>query len=329
MIALLLLSCFSAKKVKTVRVVGAQEGLALCPGISTPLTVRAKQTNGKVRTTDGRGREGLGWGELVVRLDQRNFEDGAVALPADPRESMGKTYALEVFLKDRPEIGFQTTVVPRYDCAFVADFSGSAGSVQDNTGFLDRYGLDGAPGGHGDHGGTATAYVTTTEGPDGQTFLQARVTGSFNQGSQRHAFFLIDPAGGSLRVDVGGGPGGAGERGTDGRDGDDGEEFADGSEGRGDDGGPGGNGGDGGDGGDGGSAVVLMDPSASAYRQQVTVSVRGGAPGPGGEGGVGGDGGDGDPDGDDGYEGRRGRDGRPGRDGPQAEVIVQPVGEQF
>ena len=329
MIALLLLSCFSAKKVRSVRVVDASEGLSLCPGIPTPLVVRAKQTNGRVRSTDGRGREGIGWGELVVRLDGRNFEDGAIALPADPRESMGKQYTLEIFLKDRPEVAFHSTVVPRYNCAFVADFSGRPGEVAESSGFLVRYGGDGAPGGHGDHGGSATAYVTTTECPDGRTCLSARVTGSLNQGTQGHAFFLIDPEGGSLTVDVRGGAGGAGERGEEGEPGDDGEEHSDGSTGRGQDGGGGGNGGDGGDGGDGGSAVVLLDPSAAPYRDRVSVDSRGGAPGPGGEGGAGGQGGDGDPDGEDGYPGRWGRDGRPGRDGPAGEVIEQPVGEQF
>ena len=323
----MLLSCFSAKKIKSVRVAGASEGLALCPGQHTPITVRARTTKGQVRTTDGRGRSGLRWDEVVVRLNGQNFEQGSVWLPAHPNDSMGQTFTLEVFLKDRPEVASTTTVTPRYDCSFVADFSGRPGEDGRDDRFFERTGWDGVDGGHGQPGGSATAYAVAVEGADGRTLLQVRVSGKRNGEDRRDLFFLVDPAGGQLTVDVRGGVGGAGEAGHEGDDGDDGPERDDGTQDRGDDGEHGGDGGDGGDGGPGGSGFVVLDAGAQKYAGHIVVDSRGGDGGLAGDGGDGGDGGD--PDGDWGDDGRAGRDGRQGQDGPEGEVTIGEVHRQF
>jgi len=329
MTVLVLLSCFSAKKVKYIRIPGAEEGIALCPGIHTPLTVRVKQSNGRVRTTGKRGREGLKWNEVIVRMNERSFEDGSIWLSADPRKSYEQSFALEVFLVDRPEIAFSTTVTARYDCAFVADFTGYSGEIGSDDSIFAHSGWDGVDGGHGGHAGSAEAYVTMVEGPDGRDFIQARVTGYTNPERRTDLYFLIDPDGGELIIDVSGGPGGAGESGHDGDDGDDGEEDEDGDVGWGEDGDDGGNGGDGGDGGDGGSATVVLDPSVEPHGHLVSVRNAGGASGAGGTGGDGGWGGSGTPDGSTGSDGYAGRDGRPGRPGPSPEVRVEEVHKQF
>ena len=177
MIAWIFLSCFSPKKVKALRVQGAAEGLTLCPGERTPIVVRARQTNGRLRTTDGRRRDRLRWDDVVVRMNERNFEDGGP-------------------------------------------------------------------------GGEAAAYVNAME-HNGSTLLQVRVTGTRN-GQPLNQYYLLDPDGGSLTVDVSGGPGGVGGSGNDGEDGDDGDLNDNGEQGWGEDGENGGDGGDGGYGGAGG-----------------------------------------------------------------------------
>ena len=324
MIAWIFLSCFSPKKVKALRVQGAAEGLTLCPGERTPIVVRARQTNGRLRTTDGRRRDRLRWDDVVVRMNERNFEDGRIWLPQDPRESLNAEYTLEVFLVDRPEMAVTTTVRPRYDCRYVADFSGQPGESGENTALFQRSGWDGDDGGHGGPGGEAAAYVNAME-HNGSTLLQVRVTGTRN-GQPLNRCYLLDPDGGSLTVNVSGGPGGTGGSGNDGEDGDDADVNDNGEQGWGEDGE---NGGDGGDGGAGGQGWVVLDPAVEKYADRFHVDARGGAPGSGGRPGDGGEGGDGDPAGDWGDDGRWGRDGHAGPDGPDGIYQVEPVKPSF
>lgn len=327
MIAWVFLSCFSAKKVKALRVQGGAEGLRLCPGVHTPILVRARQTNGRLRTTDGQRRERLRWDEVIVRMNGQNFEDGRIWLPQDPRKSMDAEYTLEVFLADRPEMAVTTTVQARYDCDYVADFSGQPGESGEHTGLFVRSGRDGDDGGHGGQGGEAAAYVNAME-HQGKNLLQVRVTGT-RSGQTLNQYYLLDPSGGSLTIDVSGGPGGVGGSGADGEDGDDADVDDDGEQGWGEDGEYGGDGGDGGFGGAGGQGWVVLDPGVETYADRFTINARGGVGGAGGRPGDGGEGGDGNPAGDWGEDGRWGRDGQPGPDGPDGIYQVEPVKPSF
>jgi hypothetical protein len=344
MLSLLLLGCVATKNVKRINVPQAAE-LSLCPGQAFDVNVVARMKDGRRKRTSGSGREKLPWRELVVRFDGRDVEQGRVVMPSDPRETLDRAVPLRVYLADRGEVSWEGIVTARYDCVYTADFSGASGAVGDNwvrysgddgddgwdttrpgerggDGGDGRHGQHGGDGGDGGDGGTVTVQWGTLD-HHGVSMITAVAKGTVPGRSTEPQWFLIDPNGGSLVVDVRGGAGGAGE---DGQPGGDGGNGGDGEpDGRGGDGGDGGHGGDGGDGGDAGWVRVISDPAAEAWLGHMHIDNVGGAAGAAGLAGDPGDGGWGDPSGRDGRWGDAGRVGRAGASGADPEVALKPL----
>ncbi|HJN74164.1 MAG TPA: hypothetical protein QGF58_09555 [Myxococcota bacterium] len=330
---ILLIGCLASKKVTDIEVVSPDVGdtLALCPGIVQPLEVELRLKNGRTKHTRSSGRDGVAWREIELVLDGQTSDGTGVTLYQDPRKSQGKELDLIVRLADRPELARRYSVVPRYDCDYVADLRGGSGwtpsgawddldgsdgapASTDDDGRAQGAGQDGTAGGsgrNGEHGndggagGHARVFVYAHE-----DLVQVKVEGEVlvdGEWRSKTRRYLLDPEGGTLRIDVRGGGGGHGEDGQDGGNGGLGGEGD--PMGRHGSGGHGGHGGDGGDGGPGGDAVLFVDPGVTSYLDKLVVDHGGG---PGGEGGRSGQGGAGDVPGQTGAGGRRGRDGEPG-----------------
>lgn len=347
----LLTACLSSKKVTdlSVDLVGA-DTLAVCPGVPQAIEVELTLENGRTKHTRGSGRDHVAWRELKILFDGNPQDGTGFTLYADPRRSLNGPMELRVELADRPEVAQTLSVVPRYDCAFTADFSGfqgawGVGGASDGRDGRDgdeaerrddgswagagqdgRSGTDGSPGatgGQGGPGGQARVFVQRVEVGE-QTLVQVLIEGEVlrdDAWQARTRRFLIDPDGGSLTVDVRGGAGGRGEEGGQGGEGGDGGDGdPPGGIGAGADGG---RGGDGGDGGPGGNAEFYVDPMDVDLLDLFLVEHGGGQ---GGEAGQGGPGGTGNPGGS---PGTPGRTGRAGRDGPPPSTSEQPLKPYF
>lgn len=336
-----LTACLNSNKVKRLNVPSDEGVIALCPGEVLPLKVNAKMRNGKRKSTTESGRDNLNWKHLEMRLDGQPMSY-SVAMPLDPSVSWQRPLSLKVWLADRPEVSWEGQVVARYDCNYVVDLRGYPG--QDGL-FTTRDGRDGsdgdtttgdrgeeggdaqngAAGEHGSHGNMGPqARVYLVESTTAEGLLEARVELA---GSRESWTYLMLPGASSLLLDVSGGAGGAGGPGQDGGQGGAGGDGP--RKGRGGDGGNGGDGGDGGDGGQGGSAELIVDPSAQAWSDSITLRAQGGPGGLPGEQGYGGRGGAGDPEGEDGVDGRAGRPGRQGQRGETLPVQVTTVTPGF
>jgi hypothetical protein len=228
-------------------------------------------------------------------------------------------------------------------------FSGSNGS-SGSTGGAGNPGEDGRNGDNGGYGHDIDIYTDIYFDSILSTNLIKVYIEDLTINQSRH--FLINPNGGSLKINASGGSGGhGGAAGNGGRGGNGhkGElyfyEVKDiiikkdtaGKEirteiirqvqcqrpgGDGGFGGPGGYGGIGGNGGNGGYLILHYTPAMKQYLQLIHIDVSGGSGGfggSGGKGGSGGQGGEGNPrgrkgaDGSDGLEGSRGYDGFPGK----------------
>ncbi|MCP4806170.1 MAG: hypothetical protein GY913_05230 [Proteobacteria bacterium] len=349
---LLLAGCLASKKVTGLAIVSpdATETLAVCPGIAQPLEVQLELRNGKTKHTRSSGRGHVAWRELDILFDGNPQEGTGFTLYGDPRKSVDTEYVLRVRLADRPEVDHVLRVVPRYDCAYSADYTGETGAWgsrnvwvgrdgddgddaetrddgswrgRGSNGESGRHGSDGGIGGPGGQGGHARVFVQAVEVGD-QELIQVLVEGEVLRDGDwkaRTRRYLIDPEGGSLTVDVRGGTGGQGEAGHSGGDGGDGGQGD--PPGRAGDGGRGGRGGDGGDGGPGGYAEFIVDPGAVWALELFLVEHGGGAGGTSGDGGEGGNGeGAGQP-------GAPGRPGRTGQDGPPPTTTEQGLKPYF
>lgn len=152
---------------------------------------------------------------------------GVVGLPSDPRLSEGRTPHVRVSVVGQPEVVGELDIPVRHDARFAARFVGEPGA-DGKAGRDGERGADGASGslgpdgqsqgGNGADGGDGSDGESGGDGGPGPMVrvwigmapaypprLRVRVVG----GSQER-FFLIDPQGGSLRVESNGGPGGAG-----------------------------------------------------------------------------------------------------------------------
>lgn len=254
----------------------------IAPGEKSPLIVEVTGTDGKVLTTEGKGRGKVLWKDLTVTPSVVSAnKKGVLSLPRDPRISDGKTGHVNITVPSHPGIQTALDIPLRYDYKFTANFAGPSGfNGADGTNGSD--GIDGSPGsvdpnnpsagGNGSNGGNGSdgsnggdggdgpaVFVRVTLRPGTHPLLQAGV--STKGGKER--FFLIDPHGGSLTVSSNGGDGGnGGKGGRGGRGGSGGIGTPNGSSGS--------NGSDGQDGrngspGRGGSITVTYDPRAKPY----------------------------------------------------------------
>jgi hypothetical protein len=270
----------------------------LSPGKSGRLVITATSTDGKQWVT-------VGPGHGKVLFDSFTFDaagvtvnkKGVVSLPADPRISETVMPHVRITAIGHADISADLDIPVRYDVAFVAHFSGSAGS----KGFDGSNGLDGSSGSNGSidwtnpsAGGNGTDGSNGGDGDNGQPgqsgenvhvwvtlksgvhpLLQVRAA------SSRHEqLFLVSPDGGTLTVDANGGAGGAGgSGGRGGRGGSGGTGFPPGLSGH-----DGLNGWDGHSGADGaaGTITVSIDPQAQGFADRLHFSNRNGngAPGP-------------------------------------------------
>ncbi|MGZ3459939.1 MAG: hypothetical protein ACXU86_15710, partial [Archangium sp.] len=288
-------------------------GSALCPGAHKPLVVTAILDDGTRLVSEGAGGGKLLWdsfrlqpvgaltvspqGELFLDKDPQRHTAGPLAVRV---EALGASRATVV----------EVPLSARYDCAFVADFSGKPGhpgangqngslgldghDIPDASMSSARRGISGGYGGPGANGsvgetgqgGDNVEVEVSLAGSAEHPLLQVLTRGVSSGRSER---FLVEPQGGSLTIRTHGGTGGAGGRGGIGGSGGQGGDGL--PPGNGGNGGAGGSGGNGGDGGPGGHILVRLTPEARAYQQVLRFENRGGLGGPGGPGGPGGRGG--------------------------------------
>ena len=272
----------------------------LAPGAKARLSVVAT-------TTDGRTLATVGTGDGKVLLDSYVFDgslvtvdaDGNVRLPADPRLTEGRTPHVRIHAAGQATPVADLDIPIRYDIPYSATYAGRSGfdglpgldgmdGADGSAGSYDPSspsaggdggdGSDGANGADGDDGGDGPdVHVTIALAPgsaDTHPLLHVHATAS---GADR--YFIVDPAGGSLTLDVRGGAagsGGAGGRG--GRAGNGGSGQPSGMSGsagqagwRGHDGRAGG----------AGSVSVAVDPAAARYLDRFHFANRDGRGGTG------------------------------------------------
>jgi hypothetical protein len=271
-------------------------GPDLAPGKSGRLVITATTADGKTYVTVGAGHgkvlfDSFTFAPVLVTVNKK----GKVSLPSDPRISETQVPHVLITVIGHPDISADLDIPVRYDVAFAAHFSGSAGmrgldglngsdGMSGSDGTTDPSnptgppsaggnGTDGSNGGDGDNGrpgepgDTVHVWVTLKSGE--HPLLQVRVAGS-----KRQQLFLIDPQGGSLTVDANGGAGGAGgSGGRGGQGGRGGSGFPPGLSGQ-----SGRNGFDGlaGAPGAAGTIQVSMDPSAQAFADRIHLSNKSG-----------------------------------------------------
>jgi hypothetical protein len=325
---------------------GAQR---LCPGESAPLVVNAVLEGGQKLPSEGAGNGRVAWDSYRFQgSGARVNSEGVLTLTPEARELSTGTPALRIQSVDHPTVSAELAIPVRYDCRFVADFSGDSGrsgetgafgqagqdgKSEQSSGSSARAGGRGQDGGDGGNGGNGEAgrdaddvevAVTLVQGEGGRPMLQV-LARSLTRNVTRT--FLVDTQGGALLVRANGGAGGnGGSGGHGGRGGGGGTGAPHGASGS---GGNGGDGGDGADGGDGGRISVRIAPEAKPYQHLLAFESLGGAGGSGGNRGFGGSAGSvysGARQGHTGQHGQReGRSGRPGRGGPTAEVRQEMV----
>ena len=270
------------------------KGPGIAPGQKSPLVVVVKQPDGKILQTEGAGHGKVLWKDLTVTATVVTAnQKGIVSLPHDPRKSDGKLAHVTITVPSHPDLRAELDIPLRYDYAFVSNFSGSSGSsgmngsdgmngTSGSMGSTDptnpspggdgSNGSDGSNGWDGGSGGDAPpVQVRVTLRSGSHPLLQVLVSAA---GHQKH--YLVDPQGGSLKVNADGGPGGSGGRGgRGGRGGSGGMGTPSGNSGS--------NGSDGRDGSDGspgrgGSITVTYDPQAKPFLAAIHLSNRGGPP---------------------------------------------------
>jgi len=246
----------------------------------------------------------VGTGDGKVLPDSYRFEssvaavseDGVVSLPEDPRQVEGRTPHVRITAAGTTEPAAEIDIPVRYDVAYSAAFAGldgqsgidgtdgfsgstgGSGSTDPNApvaggnGGNGSDGTDGGPGATGDPGPDVHLWIALAPGPHPLLRIRANATGS-------DRFFLLDPQGGSLAVDVRGGWGGRGGRGGSGGSGGSGgvgqPSGSSGSSGR--------DGQDGtrGEGGPAGNVTITIDPAAAPWLDRVHVNNRDGDGRPG------------------------------------------------
>jgi hypothetical protein len=245
---------------------------------------------------------------------------GVLTLPDNPLTLLQPVEVTAHHKASATPVG-RATVPIRFDCEASAHYAGAGGAAGSEkyqyygTGAAAPSGYAGAAGGHGGNGGNGAAvevrigWMTTDDG------RRLAIAGA-SDGSRRE-YYVIDPEGPGLVVNVSGGAGGNGGRGQPGATSGNFEQ-------------PGTSGGYGGNGGDGGSAgTVTVLAEDAALHQLVHIIAEPGAAGAGGEGGPGG------PESETagggplagGPAGESGGPGNPGRAGGQArlQIIASPT----
>ena len=242
-----------------------------CPGSTGHLEVRVNLENGKQLATRGPAKGEVAWTNFSLSSDVVTVgREGQVLMPEDPRAYLRAEPSIRIQTAGHPELNALVPVPVRYDCEFVADFSGRDGT----DGSAGRDGQDATAeqeataGEHGSDGqqGTSAEDVKLTlalvNAADGTPYLQALAQG---QATGARHLFLIDTRGGTLAVLARGGNAGSG-----------------GDGGRAGSGKAAGGGGSGGDAGDGGNIEVVLDEAAAPYAGLVhyeTSAGRGGVAG--------------------------------------------------
>ncbi|HZR59083.1 MAG TPA: hypothetical protein VFA74_19605 [Terriglobales bacterium] len=259
-----------------------------------PLVVEVVEPDGKVLQTEGAGQGKVLWKDLTVTASVVTAnQKGIVSLPRDPRISDGKEPHVTITVPSHPDIRTELAIPVRYDHAYTANFSGSAGY----NGFSGADGPDGASGSMGSMdptnpsaGGNGSNGGNGSDGGDGGSGgnappVQIRI--ALRSGNHpllqvsvsaagKMKLYLIDPQGGSLTVKADGGPGGSGGTGgRGGRGGSGGIGTPNGSSGT--DGSSGRNGWDGSRG-KGGSIKVTYDPEVKPYLAAIRLSNKNGPP---------------------------------------------------
>lgn len=143
-------------------------GPGLAPGRSARLIVIATTEDGKQHITVGPGHgdvlfDSFGFDARIAQVSAK----GVVTLPADPRLSEGQTPHVRINALGHPGVSAELDIPVRYDVAYVADFSGRAGTdgfpgsngasgMTGNSGSIDAtHPAPGGDGTRGDDGGNA------------------------------------------------------------------------------------------------------------------------------------------------------------------------------
>jgi hypothetical protein len=271
------------------------DGPGLAPGEKSPLIASFIAPDGSTFATNAKGSQAVSWRDLAVTSAVVSVnKNGVVSLSSDPIFSDGKVGHVTITVPSHPNLRADIDIPVRYDYNFATYFSGSDGSNgSDGTNGLS--GSDGLPGsidpdhpsagGNGSDGGNGTDGGNGGNGGDAPP-MQVRValkqTSSpllqieVSAAGYRERYFLVDPAGGSLKVSSIGGTGGSGGKGgRGGRGGSGGIGSPNGSSGR--------NGLDGHDGfngssGSAGSITVIYDPTTKPFLPSIHLSNAGGPP---------------------------------------------------
>ncbi|MHB8874695.1 MAG: hypothetical protein ACYC8T_13485 [Myxococcaceae bacterium] len=253
-------------------------GAPVCPGQRGDLIVTVMLENGKRLVSEGKGHGDVAWSNFVVRSDVATLaRRGEVVFAEDPRAYGAGVPVLRVETAGHPNRNTQVEVPVRFDCDYLADFSGRDGAngshgADGHDPTAEQAATAGEPGGDGTPGGSSepvrlTVAVVRTD--EGVAYLQVQALGLQ---SRREHLYLIDTRGGRLTVSARGGAGGSGGHG--------GEAGA----------GKGvaaGGGGSGANGGNGGDIEVVMSDEAAPFEKLIRYELSGGAGGAAGENKVG------------------------------------------
>jgi uncharacterized membrane protein YgcG len=264
------------RKEKVVFVEPRVDAASFCPGQRADLVVRVKLEDGKEYVTEGKARGNIDWSNFEVSSDKIEVgRKGAFFFPEDPRAYSEGYPLIRLQTAGHPDRNTQVEVPIRFDCDYVADFSGRDGrdgpdgpdgeeATQEHGATRGQDGTSGTPGTSAD---SVQLWVGLIRAADGVAFLQARARG-VNSGVEH--LYWVDTRGGRLTVLARGGSGGNGGNG--------------GKPAKGTAAGGGGNGGDAGSGGD---VQVVMSPEAAEFAKLVRYETAAGKAGTAGENRVG------------------------------------------
>ncbi|WP_263451264.1 collagen-like triple helix repeat-containing protein [Hyalangium gracile] len=318
----------SAKDVEAIELATTDGSTTYCQGGKPPalrlvLTGKGNRHEG---AQDGKGLQYFKMVQWSASLGTIS-EGGEWSFVADTAKAAQQPVVITATAVDKPTVTAQLTLTPDFKCERVANFQGEEGqqgkqgqqgafaqissSTQRNGG-NGGMGGPGGPGGPGKDALPVEVALTYVKHPEQGQLVLVRVK---QVGGSRKAYYVLDPAGPPLTVDVSGGRGGQGGFGGSGNMGYQGYSESTSGEccnGNGGDGGDGGSGGPGGTGGKGGAVTVKFDGKQAALKERVRIVNGPGAAGPGGYGGGAGHPGSGG----NGAQGARGQDGRFGNSGP-------------
>lgn len=311
----------------------SKAGSGISPGQSIPIGIIVKTDKDKEYRTPNFPEDGsfrsIEWDRFGVEVEGGTFADGKVIISSNLADIKHYQIKVKAYFLKNPELKHELVLNLDFKGEIVADFSGERGKPGRNgqsgqrgdNGSSSTSPRDGGNGGQGGNGGDGAPgqdievfAKMTSDAILKKDLLEVRVK-SKTTGIEQ--IYLVDPAGGKLKVSVDGGAGGSG--GSGGYGGPGGSNSYSKTSGN---GGNAGYAGNGGNGAKGGSVTVYLDPSVDKLPAGTLIySNEGGVAGSRGLAGVGGA--KGDYPSNWGQHGTPGFPGNSGNKGPEIKIIKQ------